>query len=64
MTNRWLSLHFDCLGGLAVFVTTLFALSGYVDAGMAGVCITSAMSFTGGVYWACRAWTTLELNLK
>ena len=64
MTNRWLLLHFDALGAFGVLITTIFALSGYVDAGLAGVCITSAMSFTTSVYWACRFWTALELDLK
>jgi hypothetical protein len=47
-----------------IFITTLFALGGFVDAGLAGICITSAMSFTMGVYWTCRFWTALELDLK
>ncbi|OBZ77340.1 ATP-dependent bile acid permease [Grifola frondosa] len=64
MTNRWLLLYFDTLGALGILATTLFALSGYVDAGLAGVCITSAMSFTNSVYWACRFWTALELDLN
>ncbi|KAF9219839.1 P-loop containing nucleoside triphosphate hydrolase protein [Gyrodon lividus] len=64
MTNRWLLLNFDALGGLAVLTTTLFALSGYVQAGTAGLCITSAMTFTSSVYWACRFWTALELDLN
>lgn len=64
MTNRWLSIHFDALGALGVWITTLFALSGYVDAGLAGVCITSAMTFSDSVYWLCRNWTGLELDLK
>ncbi|PIL29150.1 ATP-binding cassette transporter [Ganoderma sinense ZZ0214-1] len=64
MTNRWLLLTFDTLGAAAILGTTLFALSGYVDAGLAGVCITSAMSFTNSVYWACRFWTALELDLN
>jgi ABC-type multidrug transport system fused ATPase/permease subunit len=42
----------------------LFALSGLVPAGIAGLCITSAMAFTMSIYWACRFWTTLELDLK
>lgn len=54
MTNRWLLLNFDALGALAVFVTTLFALSGFVDAGTAALCMTSAMTFTQSIYWACR----------
>lgn len=64
MMNRWLLLRFDALGALAVYTTTLFALSGVVDSGLAGICITSAMAFTNGVYWACRFWTALELDLK
>ncbi|KAI0275322.1 multidrug resistance-associated ABC transporter [Gloeopeniophorella convolvens] len=64
MTNRWLLLNFDTLGALAVFVTTLFALSGLVSAGTAGLCITSAMAFTNSIYWACRFWTGLELDLN
>lgn len=64
MTNRWLLLNFDALGGLSVLVTTLFALSGLVSAGTAGLCITSAMSFTDSTYWACRFWTGLELDLN
>lgn len=64
MTNRWLLLNFDTLGALAVLVTTLFALSGMVTAGTAGICITSAMAFTNSIYWACRFWTGLELDLK
>ncbi|EIN03587.1 multidrug resistance-associated ABC transporter [Punctularia strigosozonata HHB-11173 SS5] len=64
MTNRWLLLHFDALGALGVLITTLFALSGLVSAGLAGLCITSAMSFTTSVYWACRFWTALELDLN
>ncbi|KAI9056461.1 multidrug resistance-associated ABC transporter [Trametes sanguinea] len=64
MTNRWLLLTFDTLGATGILATTLFALSGYVRAGLAGVCITSAMSFTNSVYWACRFWTALELDLN
>ncbi|KAH8109668.1 hypothetical protein DFH11DRAFT_1843160 [Phellopilus nigrolimitatus] len=61
MINRWLL--------LPVFTTTLFALS--VDAsskagwaGWAALCITSAMAFTNNIYWACRFWTQLELDLN
>ncbi|TRM65424.1 hypothetical protein BD626DRAFT_454236 [Schizophyllum amplum] len=63
MTNRWLLLSFDSLGALSVLITTLFAISSF-NAGLAGLCITSAMSFTMSVYWACRFWTALELDLN
>ena len=64
MLNRHLLLHFDALGGMGVLAATLFCISGYVSAGTAGVCITSAMSFCTSVYWACRHWTGLELDLN
>lgn len=64
MTNGWLFWNFDGLGGLAGLTTTLLALSGYVSSGTVGLCITSAMTFTSSVYWTCRFWTALELDLK
>ena len=55
MTNRWLLLNFDALGGLAVLITTLFVLSGFVDAGIAALCMTLAKAFTQSIfYWACQ----------
>ncbi|TFY78122.1 hypothetical protein EWM64_g5891 [Hericium alpestre] len=64
MTNRWLGLNFDVLGTLAVLITTLFVLAEFVSAGMAGLCIMSAMAFTFNIYWTCRFWTELELDLN
>ncbi|KAF9526193.1 multidrug resistance-associated ABC transporter [Crepidotus variabilis] len=65
MTNRWLLLNFDMLGAAAVLITMLFSIAILTDgAGLAGLCITSAMAFTSSVYWACRFWTALELDLN
>ncbi|KAG6914945.1 hypothetical protein DXG01_014339 [Tephrocybe rancida] len=65
MTNRWLLLNFDALGALAVLITTLFSIATLANgAGLAGICITSALAFTTSVYWACRFWTGLELDLN
>ncbi|KAG1817598.1 uncharacterized protein BJ212DRAFT_1299137 [Suillus subaureus] len=64
LEDEWLLLNFDGLGGLAVLTTTLLALSGYISVGTAGLCITSAMTFTTSAYWACWFWTTLELDLN
>ncbi|KAJ7125217.1 multidrug resistance-associated ABC transporter [Mycena epipterygia] len=65
MTNRWLLLNFDFLGSTAVFFTSLFSIYILVDnAGLAGLAITSALNFTTSVYWACRFWTGLELDLN
>jgi hypothetical protein len=62
--NRWLLLRFDALGAFSIFIITLFALSGYISGGWAGITITSAMQFTVSVYWTCRLATQLELDLK
>ncbi|KAF7321054.1 hypothetical protein HMN09_00192800 [Mycena chlorophos] len=65
MTNRWLLLNFDFLGSLAVLFTSLFSIHFLVNnAGLAGLAITSALNFTSSVYWACRFWTGLELDLN
>ncbi|TBU41809.1 P-loop containing nucleoside triphosphate hydrolase protein [Dichomitus squalens] len=62
--NRWLQLQLQVVNAIMVLTTTLFALSGYVSAGLAGICITSAISFTGDVYWVCRNWANLELEFN
>ncbi|PIL36802.1 ATP-binding cassette transporter [Ganoderma sinense ZZ0214-1] len=62
--NRWLLLNLQMTSAIAILATTLFALSGYLDAGLAGICITSALSFTNSVYWVCRNWASLELDFN
>ncbi|KAF5326729.1 hypothetical protein D9619_003945 [Psilocybe cf. subviscida] len=58
MTNRWLMINYDMLGGFSILVTSLFSIYKLNnDAGLAGLCITSAMSFTRSIYWASRNWT-------
>ncbi|KAL5532471.1 hypothetical protein ACEPAF_6041 [Sanghuangporus sanghuang] len=69
MTNRWVHLRFGLLSSFAVFCTTMFALSSSQVthpgwAGWAGLCITTAMQSTYNVYWVCRSWTQLELDLN
>lgn len=64
MTNRWLCVRYNMIGALIVFITMLLASSGVVDAGWAALCITSAMAFTANIYWVCRNWTQLELDLN
>ncbi|KAJ7725290.1 hypothetical protein DFH07DRAFT_970902 [Mycena maculata] len=65
MTNRWLLLNFDFLGSISVFTTASFAIAIlHDDAGLAGLAITSALTFSESVYWACRFWTGLELDLN
>ena len=56
VTNRWLLIRFDCLGTLAILLTSVLSISsksGHL-AGWAALCITSAMSLTNNCYWMCR----------
>jgi hypothetical protein len=62
-----LLIRFDVVGASAELITTLFVLAAMTSggwAGWAGLTITSAMSLTLSVYWACRFITQLELDLK
>ncbi|KAJ6452790.1 hypothetical protein C8R45DRAFT_1223373 [Mycena sanguinolenta] len=65
MLNRWLVLNFDFLGSLIVLITSLFSIYFLADnAGLAGLAITSALSFTMSVFWACRFSISLEMDLN
>ncbi|KAJ7863242.1 hypothetical protein B0H13DRAFT_2237132 [Mycena leptocephala] len=76
MTTRWLLVNFALLGinlcdlsltsyFQSVFIAALFSIATLQEnAGLAGLAITSALTFSNGVYLACRAWTTLELDLN
>ncbi|CAK5270991.1 unnamed protein product [Mycena citricolor] len=65
MANRWLLFNSDLLSGCSVFAITLFSIATLENnAGLAGLAITSALNFTENVYWACRNWTGLELDLN
>ncbi|KIO12017.1 hypothetical protein M404DRAFT_962517 [Pisolithus tinctorius Marx 270] len=64
MTSRWLLFNYDVLGACAVLATTVLALSESVDAGTAGLCMTSAMLFTLSMYLVCRFGASLQLELN
>lgn len=64
MMNRWLLLRFDFLGALSVYFTILFALSGAVKPGSAGVAVLSAQSFVSACYWVSRFWGQLEMDFN
>lgn len=59
-----LLLRFDVLGAMSVLFTTLFALSGAVEAGSAGMAILSAQSFVSACYWVSRFWGQLEMDFN
>ncbi|KAF8211386.1 multidrug resistance-associated ABC transporter [Mycena galopus ATCC 62051] len=63
-TNRWLLLNYDYLGAIAVLITSLFAVSTSAPAGLAGICITSALTFSRLSYYTCRFYANLQVDLN
>lgn len=64
MADDQLLLRFDILGGVSVGLTTLFALTGAVEPGSAGMAILSAQSFVSACYWVSRFWGQLEMDFN
>ncbi|KAJ7592171.1 hypothetical protein C8J56DRAFT_932695 [Mycena floridula] len=65
MTSRWLLWNYEVLGQVGVLIATIFSIQNSGNgAGLAALCITSALSFTSSTYWACRFWTSLELHFN
>lgn len=64
MANRWLMLRFDVMGAFTVFGASVLALTGGIDAGIAGIAITQAQGLVLALYWLCRMWTGFELDLN
>lgn len=64
MINRYLLWRFDCLGAIAVFITTYLALYSGASPGLAALAITSAQALVSSVYWLCRWVSALEVDLN
>lgn len=64
MVNRYLLWRFDCLGAIAVGITTYLALASGASPGLAALAITSAQSLVSSVYWMCRWVAALEVDLN
>ncbi|KAF7352973.1 Multidrug resistance-associated ABC transporter [Mycena venus] len=62
--NRWLLLNFNYLGAGAVLLASLFSVSSFVSAGLAGICIVSANNFSRLSFSACRSYTELQVDLN
>ncbi|GAA5886210.1 hypothetical protein JCM16303_004461 [Sporobolomyces ruberrimus] len=64
LSNRYLLFRFDSLGALAVVITTYLALTAGASPGLAALAITSAQALVQSVYWLCRFWSQLEVDLN
>ncbi|KAK9458848.1 uncharacterized protein V1516DRAFT_629966 [Lipomyces oligophaga] len=64
--NRWMALRIEICGGLVGTFTSIFLLLGRrkVDAGLAGLCLTFAMTFTDNMLWLVMLSAINEMNMN
>lgn len=64
--DRWMKFRCDVLGGLITALAAGFIIwrSGTIDAGLAGLCMTYATSFTGEVSYLLAVNATNEMNMN
>ena len=61
---RWLLLRFDFLGALSVCITSVLTIGSGVSSGSGGMAILASQGFVQAVYWLCRFWSQLEMDLN
>nr|CAG8488853.1 13546_t:CDS:10 [Entrophospora candida] len=64
--NRWLSIRFNVIGSFLSFLAGLFVLLNidHIDAGLAGLSLSFAMTFSKQIMWSVRKYTALEMSLN
>ena len=64
--NRWLSFRVDIVGALVSFFAGAFVVlnAGKIDAGLAGLSLTYAVTFTDNVLWFVRLYAMNEQNMN
>ena len=65
-TNRWLSIRVDAAGALVSFFAGAFILRNIdtLDAGLAGLSLTYAITFTEHMLWVVRLYSVNEMNMN
>jgi ABC-type multidrug transport system fused ATPase/permease subunit len=65
-TNRWLSIRVDTAGALVSFFAGTFILLNIdkLDAGLAGLSLTYAITFTEHILWLVRLYSLNEMNMN
>lgn len=63
-TLRVLTVPLKGLGAIAVTITTYLSLVSNASPGLSALAITSAQSLVQSVYWLCRWWSALEVDLN
>ncbi|CCG81763.1 ATP-dependent bile acid permease [Taphrina deformans PYCC 5710] len=64
--NRWLSVRVDLGGALVSFFAAVFVILNVesLDAGLAGISLTYAITFTDHVLWVVRLYAMNEMNMN
>ena len=64
--NRWLSIRVDVGGALVSFFAAIFVILNMdsLDAGLAGISLTYAITFTDHVLWVVRLYAMNEMNMN
>lgn len=66
VANRWLSFRIDLAGALVAFSASAMVLlsMGHVNAGLAGLSLSYAISFSENVLWIVRLYAIMEMNMN
>ncbi|KAK6349604.1 hypothetical protein TWF696_005888 [Orbilia brochopaga] len=66
VANRWLAWRMDVAGSLVAFFAGVFVILsiGKIDAGLAGLSLTYAISFNDNVLWVVRLYAMVEQNMN
>ncbi|KAF3938642.1 hypothetical protein ABW19_dt0204021 [Dactylella cylindrospora] len=66
VANRWLAWRVDVAGSLVAFFAGVFVIMsvGKIDAGLAGLSLTYAISFNDNVLWVVRLYAMNEQNMN
>lgn len=66
VANRWLHLRVDTAGSLVTFFAGAFVILSvkYLDAGLAGLSLSYAISFTESALWIVRLYAEVEMTMN
>lgn len=66
VANRWLAFRIDLVGSLVMLFAGIFVLLsiGKIDAGLAGLSLSYAISFSESALWIVRLYSNMEMNMN
>lgn len=66
VANRWLAFRADLVGSFVLLFAGIMILLaiGNIDAGLAGLSLTSAIGFSESALWIVRLYSNLEMNMN